>query len=152
MYVIYTEWIDLLSNAAEGQEVHVQYLLRYDHLSYISSISEIVVTLRGYVDVVHAVRLEVERASMRAKDNTLRRSALEERGMAARMIVERVLRTWGFVPRAGILLVPGLREDLIHYTANHNLWCWEQSDDELHRRLVATVTINQQECNSYRTA
>ena len=100
--------------------------------------SSIVVTYADVGGTVHAARLLVETATLLVADQRAVHAALRRRTALARLLVQDALAAHVCAGvQDGLLLVPGLREDLNHFETDHDLWRWEEAQDPLRRRLVA---------------
>ena len=143
-YVIHLDWESFLAQAdltAIGDEPI--YLQDYAETRIVHGLPRTVSSalLVAYADVggtVHAARLLVETLSLLRGERKALHQAMRERTALAHQIVHDVLSAkFPGAVQPGLLLVPGLREDLKHFETDHDLWRWENREDPIARRLVA---------------
>jgi hypothetical protein len=89
--------------------------------------SVLVVTGRDAGGTVHAARIVVERASLIGGSAQAIRERMHRNVEAAQALVEGAL---GRVRRGGVLLEPGLWDDLARFGCEADLWRWEGTGAE----------------------
>jgi hypothetical protein len=141
MYIIHLEWRDLAAHIRPGAQVWMQdyAVTRHQHGIAVTQEHNIVVTLLGVRDIIHAARIRVETVSLLGEQNEIR-TAANKRRQAALERIDAEIRVMRGHTAMGLLLTPGLRDDLEHYNTNHPLWTWENIKDHQHRRLVPVET------------
>ncbi|HEU4328053.1 MAG TPA: hypothetical protein VFS21_33260 [Roseiflexaceae bacterium] len=137
MYVIHLDVADFEKQTQHGGPRYAQHLIRPVSVGGVRAELSSAVILAGTDPdgVLHTARLLVERVSlMGPQDHEVAvRRVVFERAVEALQIAERALG----VQRHGLLLEPGLRDDLMVFESEHNLWSWEGDiRDVLARRLV----------------
>jgi pyruvate-formate lyase-activating enzyme len=154
MYVIHLDWIDFLdagryawSNLQEPYNVaYVQAHSKTHRQNGIETgyTSCITTTYRDHTNMLHAARLVVEfvdtfafRPDQQLPDEVFQRTE------AATAQICHVLQKAGAGVEFGLLLMPGLREDLEHIRTNHKLWRFEGDlKDPRNRTLIPSeVTL-----------
>jgi hypothetical protein len=137
MYIIHLDLDNLLAQLRPGVQVWVQdfSILRREHGIAVRQEQIIIIAFIGGKDTVHAARIRVEIVSLLGDAHTASVAASQRR-QEALSLVQAAIRRIRAHPGMGLLLVPGLREDLEHYETSHRLWSWENIRDDLHRRLV----------------
>jgi hypothetical protein len=93
--------------------------------------TEILATCRG-TEAVHAVRIIVERSNQMQDEVPV---GMHERGAAALQLFTHRAMATGRIVAGGLMLVPGLAQDVMAYRTHHDLWTWE-GDSAGARRLV----------------
>lgn len=86
-------------------------------------------------DAVHAVRIVIERVSGLGEDRPP--APVFDRAELARGAFRGHCQLYARLPVGGLMLVPGMREDLEKISTHHELWTWEKGD-VLSRRLIPT--------------
>lgn len=86
-------------------------------------------------DAIHAVRLVIERAHAMGEERVP--TLVAERAELARSAFRGYCQLYARLPVGGLLLVPGMRDDLDRISTSHELWTWEKGDVAT-RRLIPT--------------
>ncbi|HEU4327544.1 MAG TPA: hypothetical protein VFS21_30675 [Roseiflexaceae bacterium] len=97
--------------------------------------SHLMVAGRDDTGIIHAGRLVVDRISLIVADTQAAERRISAHTETAYALLTSAL---GGVTQGGLLLMPGLWEDLNRFYCSHDLWRWEGKDDK--RRLVPTTT------------
>ena len=117
------------------EPIYVQETSKPDYVQNIPAglMSIITCTAADVAGTIHAVRIPVERVL------TLGDAGAVQRAVSARLqqaigLVKAALPGDDF--RAGVLLVPGLLDDLQKFEGSQELWTWENARDPIERTLV----------------
>jgi hypothetical protein len=139
MYVIHLRWEDFLECAEGGTTFYLDYYLRYHNHSGIEVGAKTCMVVGYYTDEVHTVRIPVEQVSLLTEDRQVPPQVYARREQAARLVEASIHRHCKLATvRRGVLLVPGLRDDIERYETSHDLWNWQGDlKDPRTRTLVA---------------
>lgn len=136
MYVIHLDWADFIAQAQECSAVFVEsyqepiivHGIRVGYKYFIQA---------AYGDaarIVHAARLLVEEVSTLTPDDT--RNASADNSSLALEVVKTSIQQRSLDVQHGLLLAPGLRDDLRTTHTHHYLWSWAHPKDPAKRQLV----------------
>jgi hypothetical protein len=106
---------------------------RYVHQIQMGIESIITVTAADVGGTIHAARIMVEYADLIGREAETRQ-AMGERLVQALKLVRAALPGDQF--REGVMLAPGLLDDLQRFKCSHDLWSWENTKDPVERRIV----------------
>jgi hypothetical protein len=132
---MHLDWADFLAQAQDCPAVFVE---GYQEPMHVQSIRVGVKNIiqAAYVDssgILHAARLPV----IEAPDTTPEeRSAALDHATRALDLVRESLQQRALPVRAGLLLAPGLRDDLRTIQTHHYLWTWKHARNPEERRLI----------------
>jgi hypothetical protein len=141
MYVIHTDLHDLPRTLRPNTPLYVEAFTReeYNYGLAVRLTSEVLISGLGADDAAHVTRLVVECADLLCANPRSVRAAVCARAEHARQVVVAAATRSGRSVVRGLVSALGLRDDLGHYEARHDLWHWEAS---LHgeRQLVDLET------------
>jgi hypothetical protein len=147
MYVIHLDWTDFIDAGHHAwstlqEPYNVAYVQPYSKTHRQNGIetgysSIITTTYRDYTNTVHAARLIVEFIDTFAfrPDQPLPEQVFQRTQAAVDQIC-RALNRAGAVVEFGLMLVPGLRDDLDYFRTNHKLWHFEGDVKDPHNRTL----------------
>lgn len=145
MYVLHLHWHDFLTMAqqrmVEDQPLTLT-LLTDEQRAHGIDVGFATCLVAGFLDrqrLVHAARLKIEFVETLAPGDDQRAAHAMQRAHQALDGVRQVVRQAGLAWQPGLLLVPGLREELQRLSTHHDLWRWEGGRDPQQRRLVLTL-------------
>lgn len=143
-YVIHLDlesWLEQAAVTRGGDEpIYVQDLATYGDIHGVRAriTSQVIATYADVGGTIHAARLIVEHASLLGDVATVREAVRRRARQALALVTSAIRARYPDPPRPGLLLTPGLREDLFTIETDHDLWAWQDARDVGSRRLVPT--------------
>jgi hypothetical protein len=150
-FILHLHWDDFLEQCPDLAVVYVGSTTRNHRVQNIpvSQTSYIVASYIDEHDIVNATRLYIETVDIMQHQKTPQEfidridqaTAIVSSAIEARQQARGVLRGG---TRGGVIVQPGLTDELTKIEATHNLWRWEGNGrDAAARQLVASEQWNQ---------